>query len=118
MPVVAEVKTNPNVINLKSKGEQIKCTINLSDGLKEKDIESDPLQLSNPSCMDCQPIKALGGYAAKRKYSSFFAREDLVNLIKAHQEDHRHFLVRVSGHMKLGNLFEGDLAIEVRSNSK
>lgn len=117
-PAVAGVKINPNVINLKSKGGRIKCTINLPDGYNEKDVEIESLLLSDPSCKDCQPIKALRGFATKKNYMAFFAQKDLVSLVKAQKEEHNQLLLRVSGHMKFGNLFEGDTAIQVKRDSK
>jgi hypothetical protein len=113
MPAVASVAINPQVLNLKLNGGRIKCTINLPDGLRERDIEPDSLLISDPSCKECQPIKALRGYATKRKYTAFFSRDDLVSLIKTQQGEHNQLMLRISGHMKFGNLFEGDTAIRV-----
>jgi hypothetical protein len=117
MPAVAGVRINPKVINLKGKGGSIKCTVDLPDGFKERDIESDSLLLSAPSCNECQPIKSFHGYGNKRRYTAFFAREDLVSLIESKQGEHT-TLLRLSGHMKFGNFFEGVSAIRVKHNQK
>ncbi len=118
MSAVANVAIKPQVLNLKSRGGRIQCTIDLPDGLRERDIEPDSLLLSDPSCQACQPIKALRGYATKKKYTAFFARKDLIDLIKIQQEENDHLLLKLSGHLKFGNFFEGDIAIHLKRGSK
>jgi hypothetical protein len=118
MPAVANVAIKPQVLNLKSRGGRIKCKIDLPESFREKDIEPDSLLLSDPSCQACQPITALLGYATKKNYTAFFARKDLIDLIKMKQENNDYLSLRLSGHLKFGNLFEGDIAIHLKHGKK
>ena len=103
---------------LKSEGSGIKFEIDLPCSLRERDIEPDSLLLSALSCQACQPIKALRGHATRKKYTAFFARKDIIDLIKMKQEENDFLLLRLSGHLKIGNFFEGDTAVHVKRGLK
>ena len=113
-PAAAAVRIEPRVLNFKSQGQRVKCTINLPGGYDERNVEPDSLLLSMPFCETCPPIKALMGYGLNKRYVAFFPRKDLINLAKRQQGQYQQILLRVSGHMKNGNFFEGDTVIRVK----
>jgi hypothetical protein len=112
-PLVSAVKINPQVINLKFKGGLIKCTISFPEGYAENNVDPKSVSIAYPACKDCPPANSVRGFATKNTYIAFFKRIDLINLVRMSQHADGQMMLRVSGHLKHGNFFEGDAAIRL-----
>ena len=112
--IPADLTICPNTLNIKSKGKRIWCWIKLPQDYSVKDIDRDSLELSIPSCSDCDPINVTCGFPLWRRYLAFFSRQALIDEIETMGSELPSKLeLRVSGNLEDGTLFEGLDSIRV-----
>ena len=77
-----DINIHPKVLNLKSKGKRIISGIRLPEEYDPHDIAIDSLELSIPSCPDCEVIYPTCGFPLRKRYLAFFPRQDLIDEIE------------------------------------
>jgi hypothetical protein len=102
------INIHPKVLNLKSKGKIINSWIKLPEEYDPHDIARDSLELSIPSCSDCEVIYPICGFPLRRRYIAFFPQRYLIDKIKIINLDFPSKLdLRITGKLDDGTPFEG-----------
>ncbi|MCD4811225.1 hypothetical protein K8R14_01290 [bacterium] len=106
--VRADIRIQPMVLNLESKRKAIICLIRLPEECDIRNIASDSLELSIPSCSGSEAINVSRGFPLRRRFLAFFPRQDLIDEIENMDLELPTKLdLKLNGELNDGTLFEG-----------
>lgn len=113
-----DTKICPKILDLKSK-KSIISVIKHFKGYGPHDIAMDSIELSIPSCSDCQAIYPTYEFPLKKRYYAFFPPQDLIDEIKTMNLDLPTNLdLKITGEFNDGTPFEGVDTIRVLHRKK
>ena len=117
--ISVDINIYPRVLNLKSKGKKIISGISLPEEYDPRDIASDSIELSIPSCSYCEVIYPTFGFPLWKRYLAFFPRQELIDEIETMNIDLPTKLdIKITGELDDGTPCEGLGTIRVIKRKK
>jgi hypothetical protein len=113
---LASVRIMPKTLSYRRWGLPMRCLIKLPDDedYGTRDIDQNSLTLSIPSCPGCEVIRAVWGFALRKRSFAAFPRRELIDQLRSMSPElPTGLLLLVSGFMLDGIPFEGEAEVRV-----